>query len=81
MVGFNFHKDCFFCGCTITEREKQSKKMCYVSCKNREVDKAIEISISDRNKDEWAMEVLGRLASINDLGAEDAMYHTQCSSS
>ena len=33
--GFNFRKDCFYCGCVITAREKKTKKSCNVSCKNR----------------------------------------------
>ena len=36
--GFNFRKDCFYCGYLITEREKKTKKSCNVSCKNREID-------------------------------------------
>ena len=77
---FNFKKDCFYCGNAITEREKQTNKVCSVSCRHREVDKAIEKAVSDRNNDEWATEVHGRLASVNELRAEGAIYHSQCSS-
>ena len=79
--GFNFKTHCFYCGCMVTEREKNYKKCCLVSCKNREVDKAVEQTIRDRGNDEWSVEVKGRLASINDLHAEDAIYHVRCSSS
>ena len=49
--GFNFRKDCFYCGYVITGREKKTKKPCYVSCKNREVDKAVHQAIFDRKYD------------------------------
>ena len=79
-VVFNFKKDCFYCGNCITEREKQTHKVCNVSCRHREVDKAIEKTIYDRNNDEWATEEHERLASVNELRAEGAVYHSQCSS-
>ena len=52
--GFNFGKDYFYCGCVITEREKKTKKSCNASCKNREVDKAVQQTIFDRKYDEWS---------------------------
>ena len=33
--GFNFRKDCFYCGCVVIERKRKTKKSCNVSCKNR----------------------------------------------
>ena len=36
--------------------------------------------ICNLRKDEWAETVLGRVASVNDLCAADAVYHQQCSS-
>ena len=47
---------------TEREREKQLKKVCNVMCKNREVGIAIQRAVIDRNNDEWAVEVNGRLA-------------------
>lgn len=38
------------------------------------------VQICNSRKDEWAEAILGRLASINDLHAADAVYHQQCSS-
>ena len=32
--GFDFKHHCFYCGKQITEREKQQKKVHWVSCKN-----------------------------------------------
>ena len=78
--GFNFRLNCFLCGCTVTERERKTKLVCNVSCKNREVDKAITDAIKTRQNDLWATEVNGRLAFVNDLRAFDAIYHIQCNS-
>ena len=80
LTGFNFRKDCFYCGYAIREREKKTKKSYNVSCKNREVDKAVHQAIFDRKDNEWFTEFKGRLAFVNDFRAEDAMYHIQCSS-
>ena len=78
--GFIFRKDCFYCSCVITEREKKTKKSCNISCKNQEVDKAVHEDIFDIKDDEWSIEVKGRYACVNDLRTEDAVYHIQCSS-
>ena len=78
--GFNFRKDCFYCGYAIMKRNKKTCKSCNVSCKNREVDKAVHQAIIDRGGDEWTTEVKCRFAFVHDLGAEGAVYHKQCSS-
>ena len=62
------------------EREKKTKKSCNVSCKIQEVDKAVHQAIFDRKNDKWSTEVKGRFACVNDLGAEDTVYHVQYSS-
>ena len=54
--GFNFRTDCFLCGNSVTEREKNSKKVSLVVCKEKAVDKAIANTIEDRNNDLWAVE-------------------------
>ena len=59
-----FSNDCVSCGCPITEREKKTKKSCNVSCKNREVDKAVHQPIIDRIDDEWCIDVKGRYACV-----------------
>ena len=58
--GFNFRKDCFYCGCVIKEREKKTKKSVNVSCKNQDVDKAVRQVIFDRKDVEWSIDVKGR---------------------
>ena len=75
---FDFKHHCFYCGKQITEREKQLKKIHWVSCKNKEVDKAVLNAIEQRTNDEWALEVKGRLEFVNDLCTEDALYHGLC---
>ena len=76
--GFDFRLNCFLCGQYVTVREKQSGKVHEVVCKNREVDKAISDAILRRQNDEWSLEVKGRLDFVNDLRAEDAIYHGDC---
>ena len=77
---FNFRTNCFLCGDFITIKEQQERPRIYanVSSGNREVDTAIEKYIADRNEDEWAIAVKGRLASILCLRAEEAVYHLSC---
>ena len=77
---FDFHLKCFLCGIEVTVRERKSKSVCFVSCKNKEVDTNVKNQIRIRGEDEWAIAVNGRMQFINDLHAEDAMYHTVCMS-
>ena len=51
-----------------------------VQCKNKEVDRAIADAILRRQNDEWSLEVKGRSEFVNDLYAEDAIYHGDCNS-
>ena len=74
---FNIRKDCFYCGCVITEREWKTKKSCNVSHKKREVNKAVHQAIFDKKDDEWSIEVKERYACL----CEDAVHHIECSSS
>ena len=74
---FNIRKDCFYCGCVITEREWKTKKSCNVSHKKREVNKAVHQAIFDQKDDEWSIEVKERYACL----CEDAVHHIECSSS
>ena len=64
----------------ITDREKQSGKVHIVQCKNKEVDRAIADAILSRQNDEWSLEVKGRLEFVNDIRAEDAIYHADYNS-
>ena len=51
-----------------------------VQCKNEEVNRAIAGTMLRRQNDEWSLEVKGRLEFVNDLRAEDAIYHGDCNS-
>ena len=70
-TSFDVKQNCFLCGRLPTKKEL-ANDVHYASCKNRELDKSILKSISDRNNDLWSLEV------INDLHAEDALYHGSC---
>ena len=78
-VSFNFKCNCFLCGNLITNRAKSDRKVATILCKNREVDTAICDAIAKRNNDPWSMDVKGRLETINDLHAEEAVWkgHTK----
>ena len=75
---FDFRRNCFFCGNGITQRQKQNKSVSFVLSRNREIDKTIRTIITDRNYDDWALLVFGRVESANELHAEDAGYHHDC---
>ena len=75
---FNYKLDCLFCMQSITEKEKRYSKAYQVMCKNREFDQSILNACEQRN-DQWALEVKGRIAFVNDLHSEDAVYHQVCS--
>ena len=51
-----------------------------VQCKNKEVDRAIADANLRRQNNEWSLEGKGRLEFVNDLRAEDAIYHRDCNS-
>ena len=78
---FDFRLYCFLCARFITDREKQSGKVHMVQCKNKEIDRAIADAILRRQNDEWSLEVKGWLEFVNDLRAEDAIYHGDCNRS
>lgn len=76
---FEFCNHCLFCGqfAKYEEGKKRGFEVYPVRTKDFE-DSLIEVCHSRR--DEWSETVLGRLASVNDLHAADAVYHQQCSS-
>ena len=78
--GFDFRLNCFLCDRLVTHREKQSGKVHMVQYKNKKFDRAIADAILRRQNYEWSLEVEGRLEFVNDLRAEDAIYHGDCNS-
>ena len=46
--------------------------------RNREIDQSIREAILYRSYDDWALTIFGRLESVNELHAEDAVYHKSC---
>ena len=71
---FDFQKNCLFCTLSATKNEKD-----LISCQTLEVKESL-IKKCDERGDQWAEEVRGRLSSIHDLHAADALYHRQCAS-
>ena len=72
---FNFKVQC---SSKITTREKLTKQVCYVESRFRELDKKILSEITNRNYDEWALLVYGRIEFVPDLHAADATCHRAC---
>ena len=60
-MSFDFRKNCFVCGCPVTEREKESKGTSFVESRFREIDKKIMAEVSNRNYDDWALTVYEEL--------------------
>ena len=74
-TSFNFKTKCFFCGNEVTTREKLTKAASTVLSKCKEIDKSVTESIKSRGFNEWALLAFGRIEGIDDLYAEDAIYH------
>lgn len=71
-----FASQCLFCGQTAKKDKKRSIEVYPV----RTVDFQNNIlMICDERRDEWSAEVRGRIESVNDLHAADAVYHQSCS--
>ena len=77
-LDFNYKLDCLFCKQNVTEKEKPYNEAYQVMCKNRKFDQSILKACKQRN-DQWALEVKGCIAFVNDLHSEDAVYHQVCS--
>ena len=75
---FNFRNNCLFCSNVVTTRQKERRTAYQVMSKFREFDKSV-LQICEKRADDLAQVVKGRLAFVNDLHSEDAVYHDKCS--
>ncbi|CAG2220527.1 unnamed protein product [Mytilus edulis] len=73
---FDFKHHCLFCGNEATDSKKKDKNVFQV--RTDDFDSRIQDACDLRN-DDWAAEVRGRLESVSDLHAADAVYHQACS--
>ncbi|XP_071168115.1 uncharacterized protein [Mytilus edulis] len=73
---FDFKHHCLFCGNEATDSKKKDKNVFQV--RTDDFDSHIQDACDLRN-DDWAAEVRGRLESVSDLHAADAVYHQACS--
>jgi hypothetical protein len=67
---FNFREMCFLCGEACAGSKDMRKMM-----SGKEFDSRLRRIIVDREHDLWAVSVLGRMDSVSDLFAADAIYH------
>ena len=78
---FCFHTDCYLCG-SYVDQEKAKK---YPKMLEYEFSKVMCLQVKEtmrdicmKRNDEWAAIVSCRLSCINDLPAEEAIYHRKC---
>lgn len=75
---------CFLCGDSITEEFIKLQKKLPQSRRNNvhQVEslsaRATILEVANRRCDEWGQQIKDRLASVTDLVASDARYHTLC---
>ena len=72
---FDSRAQCFYCTDEIKDLSNESQKV--RKCQTLGFEKKV-LQQCDERKDEWSDKVKGRLSSINDLFAADAVYHLQC---
>jgi hypothetical protein len=76
-ANFNFKTHCLFCGQVAKKDKKRSTDTCFV--KSFEFQRNV-IHICNERRDDWSTEIMGRIGSVNDLHAADALYHKSCDS-
>ncbi len=74
---FNFEENCFYCGSKICERDKTRQTYKISQSETISTRKNILKKCNERN-DHWAHVVKGRLESVSDLVAAEAIYHKVC---
>ncbi|CAG2255699.1 unnamed protein product [Mytilus edulis] len=73
---FNFQDHCFLCGIEATKNKKKGSEVFLVRTDDFQTR---IIQVCNERDDEWASEIQGRLQSISDPHAADALYHQACS--
>ena len=76
VTSFNFRRDCFYCGESITDYDKKRKLVSCVMTKGAQDTILADCASRD---DHWAECVRARITNVHDLPAADAMYHKACS--
>ena len=75
-TSFDFQKNCFLCAFPVTARENQNKAASCVESRFPEIEK--KILVCNRGYDDWVLTVYGRIESVNEMHAADAIYHHVC---
>jgi len=71
--GFSFKEMCFLCANPVNDCKDMRKVL-----SGTEFDNRIREAIRARGGDKWAVEVQGRVDTVVDLFAADAVYHRNC---
>ena len=76
---FNFQEHCLFCGqpTEIDKKHKQREKIDIYPVRTGDFQEMI-VQVCHLRNDEWSDTVLGRMSSVHDLHAADAVYHNIC---
>jgi len=73
----DWKQHCFFCSMTADVKSRKKLKVVTSTVRTLPI-RANIIDICHKRNDHWALEVVGRLNSCNDLVAEEAFYHRPC---
>ncbi len=76
---FSFRDHCLFCGHAANIQKMRLTECDVFMVRTGDFQERIFQVCNERN-DNWSETILGRIASVNDLHAADAVYHQQCSS-